>query len=164
MNDPVTAAPSRSRGWPAPTRTWLLRMVWEDLLFAHWPCEPAMIQPHLPPGLALDTFDSRAWLGVVPFRITGIRAVPAGDPRFDWLSRVKPADVCGRRRQARRLVLFAGCHQPRGRAHALAVSTTCPIATLGSLAARRPTAGLNTTAAATTIDIRPRSFALDIGR
>ncbi len=49
-------------------------MVWEDLLFAHWPCAPAAIAPHLPPGLVLDTFDGRAWLGIVPFRITGIRA------------------------------------------------------------------------------------------
>jgi uncharacterized protein YqjF (DUF2071 family) len=74
MTDPVAAVVSRSRGWPAPRRPWLLRMVWEDLLFAHWPCDTAVLEPHLPPGLALDTFDGRAWLGIVPFRISGIRA------------------------------------------------------------------------------------------
>lgn len=74
MCDPVAAAVSGSRGWPVPRRPWLLRMVWEDLLFAHWPCEPAALEAHLPPGLTLDTCDGRAWLGVVPFRISGIRA------------------------------------------------------------------------------------------
>src|SRR4029079_1151950 len=74
MPDPVATVVSGARGWPVPPRPWLLRMVWEDLLFAHWPCDPAALEPHLPPGLALDTFDGRAWLGVVPFRISGIRA------------------------------------------------------------------------------------------
>jgi uncharacterized protein YqjF (DUF2071 family) len=74
MIDPVATVVSGSRAWPIPRRPWLLRMVWEDLLFAHWPCEPAAIEPHLPPGLSLDTFDGRPWLGVVPFRISGIRA------------------------------------------------------------------------------------------
>jgi hypothetical protein len=48
-------------------------MVWHDLLFAHWPCAAEVLQPLLPAGLALDTFDGRAWLGVVPFRMSGIR-------------------------------------------------------------------------------------------
>jgi uncharacterized protein len=48
-------------------------MVWHDLLFAHWPCAAEVLQPRLPVGLALDTFDGRAWLGVVPFRMSGIR-------------------------------------------------------------------------------------------
>lgn len=74
MTDSAASAISLSRGWPVPPRPWLLRMVWEDLLFAHWPCEPAALEPHLPPGLTLDTYDGRAWLGVVPFRIAGIRA------------------------------------------------------------------------------------------
>jgi len=42
---------------------------WHDLLFAHWPLEPAAIQPLLPSGLVLETFDGAAWLGVVPFRV-----------------------------------------------------------------------------------------------
>ncbi len=56
----------------------LLSMRWRDLLFAHWPVEPAVLQPLIPPGLELDTFDGSAWLGVVPFRMTHVR--PFGLP------------------------------------------------------------------------------------
>lgn len=48
-------------------------MTWHDLLFAHWRIEAQLLRPHIPPGLALQTFDGSAWLGVVPFRMSGIR-------------------------------------------------------------------------------------------
>jgi uncharacterized protein YqjF (DUF2071 family) len=47
-------------------------MVWHDLLFAHWRVPPEALRPHVPPSLALDTRDGAAWLGVVPFRMTGV--------------------------------------------------------------------------------------------
>ena len=50
-----------------------LSMRWLDLLFAHWPLEPAVLRPLIPAGLELDTFDGSAWLGVVPFRMTHVR-------------------------------------------------------------------------------------------
>jgi uncharacterized protein YqjF (DUF2071 family) len=50
-----------------------LAMRWLDLLFAHWPLEPAVLRPLIPAPLALDTFDGAAWLGVVPFRMTHVR-------------------------------------------------------------------------------------------
>ncbi len=50
-----------------------MSMRWHDLLFAHWPVKPQALQSLLPPGLELDTFDGEAWLGVVPFRMSGIR-------------------------------------------------------------------------------------------
>jgi hypothetical protein len=46
---------------------------WHDLLFAHWPVAPNDLRPTLPPGLRLDTYDGWAWVGVVPFRLTGLR-------------------------------------------------------------------------------------------
>ena len=49
---------------------------WEELLFLHWSFDPAVIQRTLPPGLTVDTFDDRAWVGVVPFFMSGVR------PRF----------------------------------------------------------------------------------
>jgi uncharacterized protein YqjF (DUF2071 family) len=49
---------------------------WQQLLFLHWEVDPAVIQATLPPGLTVDTFDGRAYLGVVPFYMRGIR------PRF----------------------------------------------------------------------------------
>ncbi|MFT5479026.1 MAG: hypothetical protein ACI8Y8_004399 [Planctomycetota bacterium] len=48
-------------------------MRWHDLLFLHWPVDAALLRPHIPEGLTLDTFDGTAWLGVVPFRMSGIR-------------------------------------------------------------------------------------------
>ena len=61
------------RPWPLPTGPWIMRQTWRELLFAHWPLNPEVVRPLIPPGLALDTFDGAAWLGVVPFRMTGVR-------------------------------------------------------------------------------------------
>lgn len=49
---------------------------WRELLFLHWSVEPKRIARDLPPGLHVDTFGGRAWLGVVPFCMEGVR------PRF----------------------------------------------------------------------------------
>lgn len=57
-------------------RAWSLAMTWHDLLFAHWTVAPEVLRPLLPdtnPRLELDTRDGTAWLGVVPFRMSGIR-------------------------------------------------------------------------------------------
>lgn len=49
---------------------------WKDLLFLHWATDPEPIQRTLPPGLHVDTCAGRAYLGVVPFHMRGVR------PRF----------------------------------------------------------------------------------
>lgn len=51
-----------------------MTMDWEDLLFLHWRVPAAALQPHLPPGVEVDTFEGSAWLGVVPFRMARTRA------------------------------------------------------------------------------------------
>jgi len=58
----------------------LLTMTWQDVGFMHWPVEPETIEAALPDGLAVDTYDDRAWLSVVPFRMADIRprASPIG--------------------------------------------------------------------------------------
>jgi uncharacterized protein len=61
------------RPWPLPERRWAMAMRWYDLLFAHWPVKPDVLQPLVPGGLRLDTFDGWAWIGVVPFRMEGVR-------------------------------------------------------------------------------------------
>ena len=40
---------------------------WQDLLFLHWEYDPQAIQRTLPKGLYVDTFEDKAYLGVVPF-------------------------------------------------------------------------------------------------
>jgi uncharacterized protein YqjF (DUF2071 family) len=53
-------------------------MRWVDLLFAHWPIDPDALRPLIPAGLEVDTFDGRAWVGVVPFGMenVGPRGLP----------------------------------------------------------------------------------------
>ena len=55
-----------------------MAQTWRDLLFAHWSLAPAVVERILPRSLALDTFDDRAWIGVTPFEVTGVR--PRGGP------------------------------------------------------------------------------------
>jgi hypothetical protein len=50
-----------------------MAQVWHDLLFAHWPIAPEALRAHLPAQLELDTRDGVAWLGLVPFRMSGVR-------------------------------------------------------------------------------------------
>jgi len=83
--------PADHRPWPLPALPWLMRQRWEDLLFAHWPVERDALARHVPPPLALDTFDGTAWLAVTPFRITELRA--RGLPSIPGVSRFPEVNV-----------------------------------------------------------------------
>ncbi|MDQ3247753.1 MAG: DUF2071 domain-containing protein, partial [Chloroflexota bacterium] len=72
------------RPWPRPAAPWAMTQSWHDLLFAHWPVAPEMMRPLLPPQLELDIFDGAAWVGVVPFRMSGVR--PRWLPALQGLS------------------------------------------------------------------------------
>jgi uncharacterized protein YqjF (DUF2071 family) len=61
------------RPWPLPEGRWVQGQTWSDLLFAHWPVEPAALRAVLPPQLPLDLWGERGWLGVTPFRVRGLR-------------------------------------------------------------------------------------------
>lgn len=67
-----------------PRQPWVMRMRWADLLFAHWPLDPAVLRPLVPRELDLDTFDGQAWLGIVPFRMEDV--APRGLPAVPGLS------------------------------------------------------------------------------
>jgi uncharacterized protein YqjF (DUF2071 family) len=62
------------RPWPPPTRGWTMGQTWEELLFAHWRVPVDAVRPHVPAELEVDVHDGNAWLGVTPFRLTGLRA------------------------------------------------------------------------------------------
>lgn len=49
-------------------------MRWSQLLFMHWPVPVEALRPHVPPMLEIDTFDGAAWIAVVPFTMSGVRA------------------------------------------------------------------------------------------
>ena len=72
------------RPWPLPNLPWIMAQSWHDLLFAHWPVDADVLRPLIPPALAIDTFDGQAWIGVVPFRMSGVRL--RGTPALPWLS------------------------------------------------------------------------------
>lgn len=57
---------------------------WRDLLFLHWEWDPQEIQETLPPGLSVDVFDGKAYLGVVPFFMKDIR--PTWSPAVPGIS------------------------------------------------------------------------------
>lgn len=50
-----------------------MRQWWGKLLFMHWPVAVSELRPLVPPQLSIDTFDGRAWVGVVPFTMWGVR-------------------------------------------------------------------------------------------
>ena len=64
---------------------------WQNLTFLHWRYEPEMIQRLLPPGLALDTFDGSAWVGLTPFLLYDLRA--PFTPAVPWISRFPETNV-----------------------------------------------------------------------
>ncbi|MCC7368413.1 MAG: DUF2071 domain-containing protein [Chloroflexi bacterium] len=46
---------------------------WRDLLFLHWPIPPDALRPLIPRQLDIDTYDGLAYIGLVPFWMTGVR-------------------------------------------------------------------------------------------
>jgi uncharacterized protein YqjF (DUF2071 family) len=63
----------------------------ENVTFLHWRYPAEIIQPFLPKGLQLDLFDNSAWVGFIPFQVTGLRShyVPA----MPWISQFPAANV-----------------------------------------------------------------------
>ncbi len=59
----------------------------------HWTFPPEVIRPLLPSGLGLelDTYGGRAYVGLVPFTMRGVR--PKGLPAVPWLSNFPETNV-----------------------------------------------------------------------
>ncbi|MEZ6197277.1 MAG: DUF2071 domain-containing protein [Planctomycetota bacterium] len=72
------AARLRPAGSPAMYQTW------KRLLFLHWEVDPASLRPLIPDDLELDLWEGRAYVGVVPFAMRGIR--PRGLPAVPGIS------------------------------------------------------------------------------
>jgi uncharacterized protein YqjF (DUF2071 family) len=71
---PDTHPPSKER--PRPEGHVVMYQQWRELLFLHWEYAAEAIQATLPQSLSVDTFEGRAYLGIVPFFMRNIR------PRF----------------------------------------------------------------------------------
>lgn len=72
------------RPWTVPGETWSWRQSWQDLLFAHWPIDEAVLRPLLPSSLEIDACEGTSWIGLVPFKMTGVMKRPL--PDMPWVS------------------------------------------------------------------------------
>jgi uncharacterized protein YqjF (DUF2071 family) len=61
-----------------------MRQRWAELAFLHWPIPVSAVRGLVPPALTIDTFDGTAWVGLVPFTVTGARAMLM--PPLPWVS------------------------------------------------------------------------------
>jgi uncharacterized protein len=75
------------RPFSLPREPWVMEQSWNDLLFAHWPIDPALIISKMPKELALDIWDKQAFIGVVPFKMRGVkfRGMPHVPSATDFL-------------------------------------------------------------------------------
>jgi uncharacterized protein YqjF (DUF2071 family) len=71
------AAPEAAMDRIAPTRRPSARAVgtqkWRSLLFVHWEVRPEALRPLVPDALAIDTFEGRAYVGLVAFGMREVR-------------------------------------------------------------------------------------------
>ncbi len=111
------------RPWPLPSRRWFMTMSWLDLLFAHWSLDPAVVRQRLPDELELDTFEGRAYLGVVPFRMEAV-----GPRVLSWL----PARLPGPRDFPELNVRTYVIHQGKPGVWFFSLDATDPIAVWGA--------------------------------
>ena len=68
-----------------------MRQKWRELLFLHWEIPAPVLQAGLPPGLSVDTFEGKAYVGLVPFTMRDVRPVWA--PALPWLSHFHEINV-----------------------------------------------------------------------
>ncbi len=64
---------------------------WHHLLFLHWEIPPEDLQRLIAPELTIDTFDGKAYVGLVPFTMSGVRPVMA--PPLPWISNFHEINV-----------------------------------------------------------------------
>ena len=69
----------------------VMRQNWRELLFLHWAFAPELIRPLIPRELELDLFEGKAYVGLVPFTMTGVR--PTGLPAIAGLSSFHETNV-----------------------------------------------------------------------
>ena len=67
-----------------PERTAIMHQRWAELGFLHWPVPVAALRDLIPRALTVDTHEGQAYVGVVPFTVTGAR--PMLMPPLPWVS------------------------------------------------------------------------------
>lgn len=69
----------------------VMRQNWRDILFVHWPINPDALRPLVPEPLELDLFEGTAYIGLIPFTMTGVR--PVGLPAVAGVSNFHETNV-----------------------------------------------------------------------
>ena len=68
-----------------------MRQDWRHLLFLHWEIPAPALQALVPPELTIDTFEGKAYIGLIPFTLSGVR--PVLTPAIPWLSSFHEVNV-----------------------------------------------------------------------
>ncbi len=72
-----------------PSTAVVMKQRWSHLLFLHWEIDAELVQKSLPKGLTVDTFEGKAYIGVVPFFMQRIRPVYCPPvPGLSWFQEV----------------------------------------------------------------------------
>ena len=79
-----------------------MRMTWRNLAFFHWPVDLQCIRALVPPALDVDTFDGRAWIGLVPFTMRDV-----GHTIWPWIPTMRHFHECNVR-------TYVSCGSVRG--------------------------------------------------
>ncbi len=58
---------------PALPPPYLMEQSWSDAVILHWRLPPAVAADFMPPGVEPDVFDGSTWVGLIGFRMTGVR-------------------------------------------------------------------------------------------
>lgn len=73
---------------------------WRDLAFLHWPVDPDVVAPLLPPGTRPDTLDGATYVGLIGFTMDRV-GLGVGVPYFGHFAetnvRLYSVDAAGRR-------------------------------------------------------------------
>jgi len=69
----------------------VLRQALRDVAFLHWPLDPSVAAPHLPPGTRPDLLDGRTFVGVVGLRIA--RTAAGRGPAVPYLGSFDQVNV-----------------------------------------------------------------------
>jgi len=85
--DPLPITPTSDSG----VARAVLGQAWTRLTYLHWPYDPAVVRPLLPPGVEPDVIDGSTWVGLIPFAMSGVSIL--GTPPLPYLSRFLETNV-----------------------------------------------------------------------
>lgn len=89
--DNIMGNGSPYREWEIPREDWSYYQEWNKSVFMHWEVPYEDLQPLVPSGLELDSFDGKYWVSIVAFTMEKIR--PAYLPPFAPISNFDEINV-----------------------------------------------------------------------